>query len=864
MKIKFVLFMITILLINSSLSAITTPRGTTVQDTNGSRTEFSQATINNLDTYWQNQHPNAVLEESASNTYNCHGYAWEVSEGGSNIWIGETTTSAEDVYWTDGSYNEVSSSYCSKISYSDNHSAVKSSGGYYISKWGGGPLMKHYPNDCPDGYGSPSKYYSIACDVPEEYISISTALSNAVSSQTVYVNDTSVSPSSDITVPSNITLEITSDATINLGTNDIEITTSSGTIEVESGATLTPYFSVTNSSDDILGLYPDVSSAVSDAGSGETAHIYSSSTLSSDLTVPSSVTLKFESGTTTTLNSNKITTSTGSLYMNGGSVWPDIQRKNSATIRKGFYPTIASAISEAASGDKVYLGNATYTEDVDMPGNFDLIGSSRTSTIINGDVNFDGVSSSKVSNLAVNGEIVVDGNSSSIDIHTVNAKDVIDLDLGSSHDIWNVKTESSGYIELYCTSPLVDDVDSRNSETCGITTYGSDFSADEGYYENKSSWAIYCTSSSDPELIDLEFCGNSLDIYATSGCTVDATDVMYFSDCPAPTGGSGTVNLPVTCSECPGALAKGMAGPLAADDSHINTMGGGKDAHLFYEALELYRQINAQKRADRENGVDRSPGKYASDYEAVANKMKTLLTNYPESPYAVKVLRYIDYSNRSANRATETSAILKNAEKSKSENMRLEAKRLIAADLQRQEKYAEAILVLDDLAETIKGSEDAIAHIYRKGVIYQKYLDDFDNAAACFSQVIDLDAESPIALNAQRRLDKMERDYQPGASQEENTAEEAVEFAAHNYPNPANPGTSIQYALPQDGHVSIRIYNINGQQVAELLAAEMPAGRHQVRWDGRNAVGQAAATGMYFYRVEFEDMVLTHKFLLLR
>ncbi len=489
-------------------------------------------------------------------------------------------------------------------------------------------------------------------------------------------------------------------------------------------------------------------------------------------------------------------------------------------------------------------------------------GSSRTSTIINGDVTFDGVSSSKISNLTVNGEIVVDNNSSSIYIHTLNAKDVIDIDLGSSHDIWFVTTQNSGYIELYCTSPLVDLIDSRNSESCGITVYGSDFSADDGYYENKSSWAIYCTSSSDPELVDLEFCSNDIDIYATSGCTVDATDVSWFSECPAPTGGSGTVNLPATCTSCPGALAKGLSNGNLAEGNKTEATGQGGAAELFFEALSVYRSINEKMRQDREKGIERTPQKYASDYQSIADKMKAVWTTYPESPYAIKALRYIDYCNRVLNRAHETSTTLASAAKSNTEGMRLEAKRLMVADLQRQKKYNEAIVVLDELIKVQEDVENMQSFIYRKGVIYQKYLKDLDKAVDFYSQTIDLAPDSPVAWSAQRRLDKMGKAYEPEMSSEEPTEE--LQFTATNYPNPANPGTTIHYILPEAGNVTLTIYNINGQRVATLVNAEMPAGRHTVHWNGRSATGLNTATGMYVYRLRFEDRVLSNKFLLLR
>ena len=85
-----------------------------------------------------------------------------------------------------------------------------------------------------------------------------------------------------------------------------------------------------------------------------------------------------------------------------------------------------------------------------------------------------------------------------------------------------------------------------------------------------------------------------------------------------------------------------------------------------------------------------------------------------------------------------------------------------------------------------------------------------------------------------------------------------------SYPNPANPGTTIHYVLPEAGNVTLTLYNINGQKVATLVNAAMPAGRHTVHWNGRGATGLNTATGMYVYRLQFEDRVLSKKFLLLR
>jgi hypothetical protein len=71
-----------------------------------------------------------------------------------------------------------------------------------------------------------------------------------------------------------------------------------------------------------------------------------------------------------------------------------------------------------------------------------------------------------------------------------------------------------------------------------------------------------------------------------------------------------------------------------------------------------------------------------------------------------------------------------------------------------------------------------------------------------------------------------------------------------NYPNPFNPSTTIRYALPKDAFVTLKIYNILGQEVISLRDEMQNVGFHDVVWNGRNNAGQTIASGVYFYRLE--------------
>ena len=71
-----------------------------------------------------------------------------------------------------------------------------------------------------------------------------------------------------------------------------------------------------------------------------------------------------------------------------------------------------------------------------------------------------------------------------------------------------------------------------------------------------------------------------------------------------------------------------------------------------------------------------------------------------------------------------------------------------------------------------------------------------------------------------------------------------------NFPNPFNPTTTIQYALPQAVDVELTVYNVVGQVVRTLVAEHQSAGRYAVEWDATDDNGHSLSSGMYFYRLQ--------------
>lgn len=85
-----------------------------------------------------------------------------------------------------------------------------------------------------------------------------------------------------------------------------------------------------------------------------------------------------------------------------------------------------------------------------------------------------------------------------------------------------------------------------------------------------------------------------------------------------------------------------------------------------------------------------------------------------------------------------------------------------------------------------------------------------------------------------------------------------------NAPNPCNPRTTILMELPSAGPVSLRIYDIRGNLVRDLVHDAMPAGRQAVAWDGADGAGRAQASGTYFARLMAAGVVSTHALTVVR
>lgn len=87
---------------------------------------------------------------------------------------------------------------------------------------------------------------------------------------------------------------------------------------------------------------------------------------------------------------------------------------------------------------------------------------------------------------------------------------------------------------------------------------------------------------------------------------------------------------------------------------------------------------------------------------------------------------------------------------------------------------------------------------------------------------------------------------------------------AQNVPNPFNPTTTIAFSLPETRHVSLTVFSADGRPVQTLVSKTLPAGPHEIEWNGRDARGHTVASGVYFYRLQAGSFWRTRKMVLLK
>lgn len=98
--------------------------------------------------------------------------------------------------------------------------------------------------------------------------------------------------------------------------------------------------------------------------------------------------------------------------------------------------------------------------------------------------------------------------------------------------------------------------------------------------------------------------------------------------------------------------------------------------------------------------------------------------------------------------------------------------------------------------------------------------------------------------------------------EDNNSVTPATFNLSQNYPNPFNPSTIISFDIPADAFVKLKVYNILGQEVVQLVNENKTAGKYQVNWNGTDNAGNKVTSGVYLYSLKANDFTSTRKMIL--
>jgi tetratricopeptide (TPR) repeat protein len=240
------------------------------------------------------------------------------------------------------------------------------------------------------------------------------------------------------------------------------------------------------------------------------------------------------------------------------------------------------------------------------------------------------------------------------------------------------------------------------------------------------------------------------------------------------------------------------------------------------------------------------------DFNAALSAFEGVTTKYSESSSGKQALVFSFRCMQNLGRSAELAAFLNTkANTFAGKEMAGLANSLAVGHFIKSGQYQQAI---DHASFIVENYAETNLHKYALfdlGAIYWYFLNDPKTGETYYRQLIAKYPDDDLAMSALATLGE----WKPASGKGNEPAPTNVrnvptEYAlSQNFPNPFNPQTMIQYQLPEASHITVKIYNLFGQEVRTLVAGHREAGYHSEIWDGRDDFGRRVASGVYFYRL---------------
>jgi tetratricopeptide (TPR) repeat protein len=255
--------------------------------------------------------------------------------------------------------------------------------------------------------------------------------------------------------------------------------------------------------------------------------------------------------------------------------------------------------------------------------------------------------------------------------------------------------------------------------------------------------------------------------------------------------------------------------------------------------FDLLRTI---KEEAKKNGLSNN-GQLHAKYLGVLKDFKAFIKNNPQSPLAVVALTTAANGYGVFRDYEEMKDLLnKIMTNGKLDQLKDAAKDLMVDYYRKTKDYDGAIIAADAFVKDCKGDSELVADVmFKKGLILYYDKKKPGDAATCFSTIVKNYPGTAVASFAQNQLQSLEGQANESADSTGLAASQGIIMA--NYPNPFNPSTTIRYQIPNAGHVTLKVYDMLGREVAILANGIQEAGYHTATFDGSKL-----SSGIYFVR----------------
>lgn len=350
-------------------------------------------------------------------------------------------------------------------------------------------------------------------------------------------------------------------------------------------------------------------------------------------------------------------------------------------------------------------------------------------------------------------------------------------------------------------------------------------------------------------------------IYAVNHSSVMADNNYWGSESPAnAVDGTSSISDENPLSTNPNPLAK----KIATDGFVLNW------ENLFHKETSTQDDKNDEKKFN-----DALAAGFKSNYVPAKEILKDIIDTNSSSKYpplAVVMYHYFTKKELDDEKSTRdnhviegelTSLLNELKNKSKDDRLRPFGLKFSALEGALDRDYDTMIAYYDQLINEYPNSIHELTALYDEIAYYIEIKNDLNKAKKLISRMDSAYPEEEltflahILIGENIKLPKLKYHQQPESLTKEYIPAEFKLYPA--FPNPFNPITSINYNIPEDVHVELKVYNVAGQELAILVNEKKMAGSYTITWSGENI-----PSGIYFYRIKAGNFVKTCKMTLLK